>query len=53
MCARFHWWVVVFIQGWSVVVLVVVMCWWYGCHVTHGNMASAIQCEGEKGRGTQ
>ena len=38
-----------------VVVLVVVVavgaCWWYGCHVTHGDEAPAFGVKGRRGRG--
>ena len=38
-----------------VVVLVVVVavgaCWWYGCHVTHGDEAPAFRVKGRRGRG--
>ena len=38
-----------------VVVLVVIVavgtCWWYGCHVTHGDEAPAFGVKGRRGRG--
>ena len=38
-----------------VVVLVVIVavgaCWWYGCHVTHGDEAPTFGVKGRRGRG--
>ena len=34
-----------------VIVVAVVTCWWYGCHVTMGDMAPAFSVKGRKGDG--
>ena len=43
--------VVVIVLVLMVVIVAVVMCWWYGCHIAHGDVAPAFSVKGRKGEG--
>ena len=32
-------------------VVAVVVCWWYGCHITHSNVVPAFSVKSRRGRG--